>query len=232
MTLITYPKVECAQDMKAALQNLKVEAKKIIALPKERQPEASRQFMRNLELSPRLASFFMEDPKKEIKTNSDELDSLIKSGLLPPLSEMRQNASGKATSAIDLAKKHFESHGLEKIDDLSDTSLAELKKSLLDNWGAGAKKFARDVKDAFPEIGKDRLETIYENEMHMSGLVGHQEHNRRAGMRTKTWVVNGNPCPDCEEKDGESVAIDEPFSTGEYTAHLHVNCACSEEYSP
>jgi len=43
----------------------------------------------------------------------------------------------------------------------------------------------------------------------------------------KEWVVNGDPCPECEDVDGEQVGVDEVFSNGEDGPPLHPNCQCT-----
>jgi len=42
----------------------------------------------------------------------------------------------------------------------------------------------------------------------------------------KVWQVDGNPCPECTELDGESVGLHDQFSAGVDGPPLHPNCEC------
>lgn len=46
----------------------------------------------------------------------------------------------------------------------------------------------------------------------------------------KVWVVDGDPCPECQEMDGEEVGVNEPWITEEgpvdIPSEIHPNCNC------
>lgn len=45
------------------------------------------------------------------------------------------------------------------------------------------------------------------------------------GILMREWVVDGNPCPDCEAHDGETTGINDSFG-GDEPGSMHPNCRC------
>lgn len=78
-----------------------------------------------------------------------------------------------------------------------------------------------------------RASTIARSEIDMAHLEG--QHNAALGseMKSKRWLkADSAVCDDCEEMNGEVVAIDSPFSSGTMTTYLHPHDRCTAEYLP
>jgi SPP1 gp7 family putative phage head morphogenesis protein len=56
-----------------------------------------------------------------------------------------------------------------------------------------------------------------------------QEEGLLTGSATKTWIATPDEltCPICEPLDGETVPLDEEFSSGDDSPPAHPNCRCS-----
>lgn len=44
----------------------------------------------------------------------------------------------------------------------------------------------------------------------------------------RVWVVDGDPCPECEPLDGTETTLDEPYPGGYEPGEVHPNCECIE----
>jgi len=143
------------------------------------------------------------------------------------LSSIQTRAAVLPGTAPELARKYFEERGLELVKSLTKTDIEALKGDLLASWGLGKDAFIRAVQDSYL-VSPARLESIFRSEYHITDLSGSMDYEASQGARTKTWVVSGldNMCLACQEMDGETVPIDEPYSNGEMVAHLHPNCQC------
>jgi len=132
-------------------------------------------------------------------------------------------------SRTSLAKQYIRQHGLAKIEDLSTETLSHLKTAIASNLSnkVGFLKATSGL-----GIDKQRLDLIFDNEVHEALEIGGLKYARTEGAATKTWEASGadNCCPDCEEMDGESVPLDSDFSNGCSVAHLHPGCNCETSY--
>ena len=81
-------------------------------------------------------------------------------------------------------------------------------------------------------IDEARLGLIWNNETHDAIENDRLAQAEKKKMSTKTWITSGdeNCCPECEAMDGETVPINNDFSCGTMTAHLHPNCNCSTTF--
>ncbi len=74
----------------------------------------------------------------------------------------------------------------------------------------------------------NRSEMIAVNETSIAFHAGMIAAARASGPEaTKTWWVDRAPCPICAGNAGETVAIDEPFSSGDQAPPVHPSCRCS-----
>lgn len=109
---------------------------------------------------------------------------------------------------------------------LSESEIDRIRSALSDNYDDPV-AFKSSLSDL--DIPDSRLDLIYDSEKHVADGESEVAYARSKGARSKRWnvVYEGNLCEKCAEMDGEEVGIDEPFSNGEMSAHLHPNCRCS-----
>lgn len=93
---------------------------------------------------------------------------------------------------------------------------------------AEAEKYAEWLQDSRSQmIARTELSDAY-NDGQRSALSEAQG----LGMTIeKTWETGLNPCDECADLDGETVGIDENFSSGDDGPTLHPGCECSLSYA-
>lgn len=130
------------------------------------------------------------------------------------------------------AKAYFDRHGLQFIEQTTETDKNQLHKDLMEGWGLGPKAFARKYKQNY-SFSPKRLMNIYRTETHMSQRNAQTDGAIKAGMKTKTWLAVGDEatCPICGKLNGEKVPINAKYSNGEFVAHGHPRCRCQELYN-
>jgi len=130
----------------------------------------------------------------------------------------------KWVESTDYAKKWFDERGAQFVTQVSDTDREHIRDLLKENWGVGEKQFSKNIADDYL-LSKERAELIYRSETHETHEAGAYANAFYNGGRFKSWVSNGeNACEDCQAMDGETTAIDLPYSNGEMFAHAHPNC--------
>ena len=72
-----------------------------------------------------------------------------------------------------------------------------------------------------------KAEMIAKTESANAWRRGVIETAKESGAESKTWNVEGDPCEICQGLDGETVPIDDVFSTGDSGEDgAHPNCKC------
>ncbi len=123
-------------------------------------------------------------------------------------------------------------HAAQLAKDLSATTEQDIQDAV-------ARALAGDGLDAAYEdilaaVGdEDRADMIARTEIMDSaneGLVQGWAQAQDAGLlppdATKQWIATSDACDDCDEVDGEEVALDDDFSVGD-DPPLHPNCRCT-----
>jgi hypothetical protein len=128
------------------------------------------------------------------------------------------------------ARRYFEDHGMEFVKTMTDTDLARLKQQISFNWGVSEDKFVNIIRGSYL-CSDARLMAIYRTESHIAEAEAGRRAAARIGARMKRWRIrDGNACSACQDMDGEVTRLDEEYSCGTMTAHLHPSCRCFDEY--
>lgn len=72
----------------------------------------------------------------------------------------------------------------------------------------------------------DRAETVARTETAFADVAGNMAAYREASVPSKKWIVGDGCCDECQALDGEVVAMDDPFSSGDDAPPAHPNCRC------
>lgn len=126
---------------------------------------------------------------------------------------------------------------------LLDTDRARLSKTIEDafNSGSSVAEVQNQVESVFGDIKKYQSERIARTELLRASNFGALDAYKESGVVSGTqWVVDGNPCPECIELDGQIISLDDNwFSQGDSfmslnfdygsvdSPPLHPNCECT-----
>ncbi|MES2360022.1 MAG: phage minor head protein [Gemmatimonadota bacterium] len=138
--------------------------------------------------------------------------------------KMRFDASNP--DAADWAREH----ALELADDISETSAERIKEAIAIEQETGEDAYD-EILDAIGDESRAEMIARTEamdaaNEGLAQGWSQAVEEGLLTGDEKKVWIAAGDPCPECEEVDGEEVLMDEDFSVGD-DPPLHPNCRCT-----
>lgn len=74
----------------------------------------------------------------------------------------------------------------------------------------------------------ERADMIARTETARADVQGNIEGFKASGVvESKQWLTAPDCCDECQEIDGETVALDDNFSTGDDGPPLHPNCRCA-----
>jgi hypothetical protein len=128
------------------------------------------------------------------------------------------------------AKRYFETRGPEFVKTMTDTDLVRLNDLVVEGWGVSEEEFIGHVRESYL-CSDSRLMAIYRNEAHLAEVAAIMLVAAGLGKKTKRWRIrDGNACQACKDMDGEVACLDEEYSCGTMTAHLHPSCRCFDEY--
>jgi SPP1 gp7 family putative phage head morphogenesis protein len=154
----------------------------------------------------------------EMRTAKDKADKV------PPV-KLKMSFDASNPDAAKWAREH----GAELAKDISDTTRDRIRDAVAREHETG-----ESAEDALDSIFDDaRAEMIARtesmdaaNEGLAQGWDQAVEEGLLTGDEQKTWIAAEDPCPECEEVDGETVPMDEDFSVGD-DPPLHPNCRCT-----
>jgi HK97 family phage portal protein len=189
-------------------------------------------------------------------------DNLITNKLQPSLQDLAKTQGGLAM--VFAGDDNNEFHLTSKIISLlerntkkmatnyNDETLAQLNATLAEGIqaGEGIGQLKSRVSGVYENVEGYRAERIARTETLKASNNSTVEAYRQTGFVTsKVWVVNPDACPQCEEFDGKSIGLDDPFVPlgGSYTyidesgeeqtqtnsydtieePPLHPNCRCT-----
>jgi hypothetical protein len=128
------------------------------------------------------------------------------------------------------AKRYFEIRGPEFVKTMTDTDLVRLKDQIAEGWGVSEEEFILRVRESYL-CSDSRLMAIYRNEAHLADVAAVMRVAAGLGKKMKCWRIrDGGACQACKDMDGEVARLDEEYSCGTMTAHLHPSCRCHDEY--
>lgn len=128
------------------------------------------------------------------------------------------------------ADDYFKNHGLEFIEQISETDRKHLKDLLVKNWGVGEQEFARRIRDS-NLFSDGRARRIYREERTNTVEAGARAFALNYGAKFKAWMGNhAGACQTCQSMNGQIRPINEPFSNGSMTAKGHLGCRCPTMY--
>lgn len=189
-------------------------------------------------------------------------DALITNKLQPSLQDLAKTQGGLAmvfagddTNEFYLSNKVvslLERNTRRMATDFNDETLSKLNNTLAEGIqaGEGIASLKSRVNDVYDTIDGFRAERIARTETLKASNNATVEAYRQTGfVKSKVWVVNPDACPQCEEFEGKSIDLDEPFLPigGSYTytdedgleqtqtnsydtieePPLHPNCRCT-----
>lgn len=121
-----------------------------------------------------------------------------------------------------------ETHAGELVRGLDETTRDLVKtlttEALEEGWSNDELAEELENSDAFDDARSDRIartETAFADVQ--GNLIGWEESGVVEG---KEWIVGDGCCDECEELNGEVVALDEEFSNGSDAAPAHPDCRC------
>jgi SPP1 gp7 family putative phage head morphogenesis protein len=128
------------------------------------------------------------------------------------------------------AAKWAREHGAELAKGISDTTRDRIKEAIAREHETG-EEAQSDIEDAIGDEARAEMIARTEsmdaaNEGLTQGWDQAVEEGLLTGDEQKTWIAAEDPCPECEEVDGETVPMDEDFSVGD-DPPLHPNCRCT-----
>ena len=104
--------------------------------------------------------------------------------------------------------------------------------------GLGQEVIARQTAKYADYLLRNRAMLIARTELSGAYHEGQLQSVRQAvesgyvdGEPRKTWLCGPDPCPDCEEVDGEEVGLEDVFSNGYDSPPAHPGCRCDVVYS-
>lgn len=155
---------------------------------------------------------------EDLRTAKDKADKV------PPV-KLKMSFDASNPDAAKWAREH----GAELAKDISDTTRDRIRDAVAREHETG-----ESAEDALDSIFDDaRAEMIARtesmdaaNEGLAQGWSQAVEEGLLTGDEQKTWIAAEDPCPECEEVDGETVPMDEDFSVGD-DPPLHPNCRCT-----
>jgi hypothetical protein len=128
------------------------------------------------------------------------------------------------------AKRYFETRGPEFVKTMTDTDLVRLKDQIVEGWDVSEEEFILRVRESYL-CSDSRLMAIYRNEAHLADVAAMMRVAAGLGKKMKRWRIrDGGACQACKDMDGEVARLDEEYSSGTMTAHLHPSCRCYDEY--
>jgi hypothetical protein len=130
--------------------------------------------------------------------------------------------------AIDWADEH----AADLVTSVSETTRDRIREAIVMQEATG-----EDATDRIAAVvGDDRAEVIARTESMTAANEGQRQSWDQAvdaGLlpqdATRVWIAAADPCPECEDLDGEEVALDEEYpNDGGDGPPLHPNCRCTE----
>lgn len=91
--------------------------------------------------------------------------------------------------------------------------------------GMSNDELADQIQDSYA-FSTERAETIARTETAFADVAGNMASYKEAGVPSKQWIVGAGCCEECEALSGETVALDEPFSSGDDAPPAHPSCCC------
>ncbi len=125
------------------------------------------------------------------------------------------------------AQRYFDTHGLQFIEDLTETDIGTVRQAIADNWGIGEKAFAK-LDEALKSLGDEaRAKRVYRTEIHTAHEQAAKGQAEDLGAKWWVWVaVMDQRTRDTHwEVNGEIQPFGESFNNGTEPAE-EVNCRC------
>jgi hypothetical protein len=134
----------------------------------------------------------------------------------------------------DFIQQWIEDHAGQVAEGLSQTTNDEITSALADAFDSG--DFS-DLEDSIIEaVGDDARGEMISRTLVMNAVnEGQRQSWRQAtaeglltGNEQREWIANKTACTECDDMDGETADLNEPYDSGEAGPPLHPRCQCTE----
>lgn len=127
-------------------------------------------------------------------------------------------------------------HGAKSVKTILATNLGDVQRVILagHDEGLGTAAIGRNIRQFYTDRSAYKAMRVARTETSHAAGFGQREAAKQSGVvKTHTWVTSRDDRVRDEHAavDGETVAFDKPYSTGEmYPGEASINCRCVESY--